>query len=322
MKKELDLFIVTPAYNEAGSLEVFVSQIKENLSRIGGKIHLVVVNDGSLDNTIEVMREVIIKYKSDNFFINCIDLSRNFGHQSALMAGLEWAFNQSNEDSLFLMMDSDLEHPPSLIPLIVEKMFDKDIDHLQMIRKDSNKNLSIFKNLTSVLYYKIFRYFTKLQLREGSADFRCINYKVLKSFLSLDEVERFNRGLFQWIGFKIDYIDYDVGKRISGQTSYTLKKMIDLAIRGITSFSVKPLTSFHLFSILLSLVISIVYVLLEVYRLIILDIKFEPGWLTIIASVFFWGGILSFGQFMQSLYLSKMFNEVKHRPLYIVKKIY
>lgn len=321
MITEKKIFIISPAYNEEGSLSLFVDEVVKTAPLLTGKISLVIVDDGSKDQTLKVMKRIITENKH-KIEITCVELSRNWGHQSAMMAGLEYAYQKSGKGALFIIMDSDLEHPPHLIPQIEKLMINPEIDHLQLIRRDLNRNLSFFKSTTSKIYYSLFRFCSGMNLSEGSADFRCMKRNFLKSFLELPESDRFNRGLFHWIGFKTIYFEYDVGKRLAGESKYSLRKMIELALKGITSFSGKPLTLFNIVSVVFSFTFSVAYLLYELYHHFYNSVDFQPGWLTIVASIFFWGGILSFGQLLQAVYVSKMFNEIKRRPNFIVRQIH
>lgn len=315
------LFLIAPVFNEEGNLPLFCSEVEKMSSLIDYKVNLVLVDDGSIDRSQEIIKNYLNQEKK--IVVSALFFSRNFGHQSAISAGLDYSIVKSklNDNSLFLMMDSDLEHPPSLIPEMLSYFKENNLDHLQMVRVDNTK-ISLFKKMSSKFFYFLFRLLTQVQIPSGCSDFRCFNLNVASSFQKITEVDRLNRGLFWWMGFKLGFMKYNSPQRKFGKTKFSLNKMFNLGLSGITSFSSIPLMVIQITLVVAGLTLFSFYILYELKRFFYDDVQFAVGWISIIATIFFWGGLLSLGQLMQSIYISKILIEVKKRPLYIVKEKY
>jgi glycosyltransferase involved in cell wall biosynthesis len=298
--------VVVPAYNEAGNLRIIAQRISEQL-KSASSYEIIFVDDGSTDSTLDEIKEI----SKNDASVKFISFSRNFGHQKALKAGLDHA-----EGDCVISLDADLQHPPELIGKLIEE-WKKGYDIVYTIRKDL-KTTGAIKKTTSRLFYKMINKISDVDIPFGAADFRLLDRKVVDEMKKFNENWLFIRGIVAWLGFNQSGIEYTANERQSGESKYSLKKMISFALQGITSFSIVPLRVF----VILGLFISFCSFLYTVYAL--LD-KFYfktvvPGWTSILISVLFLGGIQLISLGVIGEYLGKMFIETKNRPNYVIKE--
>jgi len=304
----MDLSIVTTLYYSAPYLEEFYKRITESVKKITDDYEIIFVNDGSPDNSLEVVLDF---YKKDHR-VRVIDLSRNFGHHKAIMTGLRWA----KGDKIFLI-DCDLEEAPENLELFYHKHsaqpeFDV-IYGIQDVRKGS-----YFRRLFGELFYIILNFLSGLNINSKMVHSRLMTKRYVKSLLKFRESELFFLGLCYLTGYKQDSVT--ISTYYKGKTTYTLKKKIALVINAVTSFTDKPLL--YIFNI--GLVISFISGLFAVYltiRKIFLGIP-VLGWTSLIVSLWFIGGLLSLFMGIIGIYLSRIFIETKRRPFVIIRKIY
>lgn len=309
------LSIVCPCYNEEKGLPAFTRGLIEMLKGQSlEKWKIVFVDDGSADGTWKVLKE--IKQAHPNCDI--IKLSRNFGHQAAICAGLDYVGNASDwkDTDTVIIMDSDGQHPPGLIPELLRARREG-YHHVQMVRQDQNG--SFFKRITSRTFYRVLNGLSRIQVPLGASDFRAFSGRFLKEYLRLTETVKFNRGLFYWLGFETKLIPYRPDLRIAGETSYTFGRMLRLAVNGITYFSSAPLVFINVFATAFGVLICGGYVLYELVRFMS-GVSFSPGWFTIIFAISLWGTLLSGSLVVLSIYLARTFDEVKRRPTYIISQ--
>ena len=296
--------IIVPCYNESQALPLFYEELKKHLPK-SYEYEIILVNDGSNDDTLQIIKNIATANSSVHF----ISLSRNFGHQNALKAGFDLATGDCA-----ICLDSDLQHPPGLIPDLLEKweqgyesVITKRIDH---------ESISFFKKTTSKLFYRLTNRFSEVKLEDGVADFRLLDRIVLDALKNFSENQIFLRAVIQWLGFKQITIEYQAAERVAGTSKYTLRKMLSFALSGISAFSIKPLR----FSIYLGLTIAVLAFLYGLYALgvnIFTD-RAIPGWTSIVMSVLFIGGLNLLMLGIIGEYLGKMFIENKKRPNYII----
>ena len=304
MKK---ISIVIPAYNEEGNLMPVYQRIKSVFENMQGySFEIIFVNDGSRDNTQSRLEEMALDFPE----IKYIEFSRNFGHQPAVKAGMDYA-----DGNVIISMDGDLQHPPELIPQMVKK-WEQGYDIVYTIRSYP-KEISYFKRKTSDLFYRFLSQISDIDLTNGGgSDFRLIDASVAQVMKNLKEDDLFLRGLTSWMGFKQTGIEFVAGERFSGQSSYDLKKMLKFAFTGITSFSVKPLyLATYLGFIFSSL--SLLYIPYVLYAFLT---KTEiSGWASLIMTIVFFGGVQLIILGILGIYLGKIFKQVKGRPNYIIR---
>ena len=300
--------IVIPSFNEEDNLEVMISKLQEVCINLPYDFNYIFVDDGSKDQTIEILKKKSLEI-SNLFFV---ELSKNFGHQNALKAGIDLVKNSSDA---IICMDGDLQHPPSLLPKLIQK-WQEGYDVVYTIRKE-DKNLPYFKNKTSKWFYGLMNKLSDIEFEPGTADFRLIDKKVAEVFSDFTESELFIRGLINWVGFKQFAIDYEPHNRFAGKSKYTVTKMMRFAIQGITSFSTKPLSMAIFLGVILT---SFAFLFFAIY--IIFSFHNHTaisGWASLLATVVFFGGLNLTVLGIIGLYIGKLFMQSKGRPNYIIR---
>ncbi|MFC7345182.1 glycosyltransferase family 2 protein [Chryseobacterium zhengzhouense] len=305
MKK---ISIVIPAHNEEGNVALVHQKIKEVFDGLSNyDFEIIFINDGSRDNTQQKLEELSAKYDEVKF----IEFSRNFGHQPAVKAGMDNA-----DGNAVISMDGDLQHPPELIPEMIQK-WEEGFDIVYTIRTYP-KQISYFKRKTSDFFYKILSSLSDVNLTKGGgSDFRLMDANTVEVMRKFNEDDLFLRGLTSWMGFKQTGIDFTANERIAGESSYNLKKMVTFAFTGITAFSVKPLYIAAYLGFLFSALSVVGYGFYVIYSFIA---KTEiSGWASLIMTIVFFGGLQLIILGIMGIYLGKIFKQVKERPNYIIK---
>ncbi|NLA23802.1 MAG: glycosyltransferase family 2 protein [Bacteroidales bacterium] len=306
--KLTELSVILPVFNEENNLNTLYEEIISCIKKLNiNSYDLIFVNDGSFDESLNIIKELAKKDSN----VKYIDLSRNFGHQIAISAGLEAA-----KGKRVVFMDADLQDPPHLIEDLYTKM-DEGYDVVYAKRK-SRKGESFFKKITAKWFYRILSKLTKHNIPLDTGDFRIINRKVLNILKNMPEQQKFLRGQIAWMGFKQTSVSFERDKRSEGKSGYSFKKMWRFAIDGITSFSDFPLK----FATLLGFVFSIVSFLLIIwalYKRFVVQ-EFVQGWTSLILSILFIGGIQLISLGIIGEYISRIASNVKNRPLYIINE--
>ncbi len=305
MKKRIA--VVIPVCNEEGNVPVMVGALYQLFSTLSYEWSVTFVDDGSDDGTLEQLKKQSELYSGTVFYIS---LARNFGHQNALKAGLDMA----NSDCV-IMMDGDMQHPPDLIPEMIEK-WEAGYDIVYTIRKD-HQEIPLMKRKTSDMFYNLINNLSDIELEPGTADFRLMDRKVVEVFRTFKEIDLFMRGLVKWMGFQQIGIEYDPALRTHGKSKYTLKKMIRFALQGITSFSTRPLYIATYLGFLFSF-LSVLYVPYIIYSYYFGHAI--SGWASIVATIAFFGGLQLMILGILGMYIGKLFMQSKQRPHYIVKE--
>jgi polyisoprenyl-phosphate glycosyltransferase len=298
--------IIIPAYNEEGNIKAIAAAVDEVFKSLSCDYYILFADDGSTDNTLSVIEQL----SRENSKIKFISFSKNNGHQVALKAGID----HSNADCT-ITMDADMQHPPTLIADLIKK-WEEGYDVVYTIRKEQ-KGLSFFKRITSSLFYKVLGKLSDIEIENGSADFRLLDKKVTDEVRKIKENDVFLRGLVKWMGFKQASIAYQPAERLSGQTKYSYRKMMLLALQGITSFSTKPLYAAIYIGFAFS-ALSLLYIPFAVYSYF--KHQVVSGWSSLIVTVTFLGGLQLIILGIIGLYLGKLFIQSKGRPMYIVNK--
>jgi polyisoprenyl-phosphate glycosyltransferase len=295
--------IVIPIYNESDNIIAIVEEIKK--TPLQYKYEILFVNDGSNDiRTLQNLKAVTKQYD----FVRYISFVKNFGHQIALKAGLDIA-----KGDCVISMDGDLQHPPSLLPLMIEQ-WENGAD-IVITKRVNYGNVSAFKKASSYLYYKIINALSSIPLKYGESDFRLMDKKVIAVFRKISEPDPFLRGLIRWVGFETAEIPFQTQDRIHGKSKYNFKKMLRLGLNGIISFSSKPLY----LSIYTGFASSLISIIVLIYALLSLSTgNVVPGWTSTLIIMSFFSGIQLIVMGIFGLYLSRIFIQTKNRPLYIV----
>ena len=299
------LSVVIPAYNEKDNIAPLAAAIAEVLPR-GMTRELIFVNDGSSDGSLETLRAL----SAGDPGVRYISFSRNFGHQAALRAGIEAARGECT-----VMMDGDFQHPPALIPELIDA-YRRGYDIVQTRRQDDKARASPGKRLTSRLFYSLVNALSDTRIEPGTADFRLLSRRAREAVLALREHNLFLRGALPWIGLPTAIIDYVPAERRSGVSKYSLSKMLSLALDGITSFSTRPLRLTSFAGLLFSGA-GFAYALYALAVRLFTDRAVE-GWTSLLISVLIIGGIQLLSLGILGEYLGKLFLEAKGRPHYIV----
>lgn len=300
----MKLSLIIPSYNEEKNIKLLYNQITSILKNY--EYECIFVDDGSKDKTFN---EIKILSENDSR-IKGISFSGNFGHQTALLAGLKEANNE-----IIITMDADGQHPAEIIPELINE-YKKGYDIVNT-KRISTADASFFKKLSSKWYYKILNTLTDVKIEPASSDFRLMTRKTVDAFLQIDERNRFTRGLIKWMGYKQSVIEYKAPERMSGKSKYTFQKMFRFAFDGITSFSSKPL-KFSMITGIISIIGGFSY---SVYILIMyFQGNTTPGWASMMLVILILGGfqLLSIGIIGE--YIARIFNEAKNRPHYFIKE--
>jgi dolichol-phosphate mannosyltransferase len=298
--------IVIPSFNEEGNIEIMAKSIKDTMQVLPYDYELIFVDDGSSDNTLIKLKELSQSF--DNLFF--VELSRNFGHQNALKAGVDIA----NANAV-ITMDGDMQHPPELIPELLKK-WEEGYDVVYTRREDDKSN-SFIKSKTSKGFYSVMNYLSEVKFEPGTADFRLMDEKVVAVFTDFSENELFIRGLVSWLGFKQFALDYVPAERFSGKSKYTMKRMMRFAIQGITSFSTRPLHIAIFLGIGLSFFAFVFYIGYVLYSMYFGNVI--SGWASVISTIVFFGGLNLIVLGIIGMYIGKLFIQSKQRPNYLIR---
>lgn len=298
------LSIVIPLYNE----ELAIAALFTRLNKLKKKLpttEVILVNDGSQDRTAEKVEELALQYEK-----KLLDFSRNFGHQAALLAGMEVA-----RGKYVVTMDGDLQHPPEVIPLMLSHH--KKGAEIVLTKRIDTDSVPFLKQLTARVFYFLMNSISQTRIGENISDFRSMDRQTLNALLAMKEKRKFLRGMVQWIGFRTIILPFTVQKRVAGTSKYSLQKMMRLAFDGVTSFSTVPLYFSGLFSVVLFLAAFF-------YGLYVIVIRIESGsvvsgWASMLLVTLTIGGFLSLFLGLIGVYLAAIYDELKGRPTYILR---
>lgn len=303
------LSIVVPLYNEQDNIEHLFNRLFAVLNPLGLSYEIVCINDGSRDKTLEQL----IAYHQRYDVIKVINLSRNFGKEIALTAGIDYASGDA-----VIPIDADLQDPPELIGKLVEK-WQEGYDVVYATRR-SRQGESWLKKLTAAAFYRTIGKISQVSIPRNTGDFRLLDRQVVESIKKLPEKNRFMKGLFAWVGYKQTFVEFDREPRFQGETKWNYWKLWNFALDGITSFSLWPLKVWTYVGVFISLV-SLLYAFYLVLKTIILGID-VPGYASLMVAILFLGGIQLITLGIIGEYLGRIFLEVKERPLYFVRDSY
>lgn len=299
--------IVVPAYNEEESIPYFYEEINKEFKELKQELELIFVDDGSKDKTLDV-----IKGLTKDKRVKYISFSRNFGKEAAMWAGL----NASTGDYVTIM-DSDLQDPPSLLKEMI-RLIKEEVYDIVGTRRVTRKGEPVIRSFFARMFYKIINKMSKVEMVDGARDFRLMTRQVVNSVLSLKEYNRYSKGLFSFVGFKTKWLEYENIQRVAGETKWSFWKLLLYAIDGIVAFTTIPLT--------IAIAIGFIFCLIAFIMIIVVIVKTlafgDPttGWPSLACIIFMVSGIQLLCIGVIGEYLSKMYLEVKNRPIYIVKE--
>lgn len=301
------LSIVVPAYNEEKTLDLFIKEVNKQTVDLPLKKTFIFVNDGSRDNTLVTLKELAKKYNN----VKYISFSRNFGKEAALLAGLRAA----NGDYV-TVMDADLQDPPEML----NTMFQKIQTGYDVIgtRRISREGEPFIRSIFAKLFYKIINKISNTQMVDGARDFRLMTRQVVDSILQLSEHNRFSKGIFSWVGYKVYYLEYKNKERIAGETSWSFFDLLHYSIDGIINFSETPLniaTFIGIFSCISSFILGLFYLVKTLFWG-----DAVSGFPTLIVLILLLGGLQLLSLGIIGKYIAKIFLETKKRPNYIIRE--
>ena len=301
--------IIVPFYNEEESVGIFFSDIDKTIGDLTEYyFSFICIDDGSNDLTLDALK------KQQNIRdIEIIEFSRNFGKESAITAGLD---NFSSD--IAIIMDSDLQDPPKLISEMLQQI-QQGYEVVTATRTDRSKD-SYFKRTTAKWFYKAHNSFSEIQIPENVGDFRAMTSQVVQEIRRLRENNRFMKGIFTWVGFKTTTVNYSRPEREKGETKWSLTKLWNFAVDGITSFSSLPIKIWTYVGVLIA-IISLIYALIIITRTLIFGID-VPGYASILVFILFLGSLQLISIGLIGEYIGRIYMEVKERPIYVVKRVH
>jgi dolichol-phosphate mannosyltransferase len=298
--------VVVPVFNEQDNLVNFYQAVCDNFVPLAYEFEILFVDDGSNDATPLILERLT----HADTRVKAVILARNYGHQIALTCGLDNA-----DGDAVITMDGDMQHPPTLLPTLVSK-WEEGFEVVQTVRL-ATTGVSLFKTLTSRLFYKLINAMSNVHIREGGSDFRLLDKQVVASFRRFPERARFIRGIIGSIGYRQTQVEFTAPKRFAGKSKFSLRKMLHFALDGITAYSKMPLRFAFYIGLLFGalsfgLTLHVLYIKLFTNEAV-------SGWATIAASILLLGGVQLIGLGIIGEYVGRIFEEVKQRPLYLVR---
>lgn len=298
--------IVVPVYNEAENIAAFHQKICEVMEATSYSFELLFVDDGSQDASVVLLDQICQRDPR----VRMLVLSRNYGHQTALTCGLDYAAGD-----VVITMDGDFQHPPELLPALLQ-LWEAGFEVVQTVRM-STEGVSFFKQWTSSMFYRVINALSEVKIVEGGSDFRLLDKKAVRAFRLFRERARFIRGMVSSIGFRTTQFEFVAPPRRAGVSKFSLHKMLHFALDGITAFSRLPLR-FALYAGIICGLISFVLTFHVLYIKLMTE-EAVAGWATVAASILFLGGLQLIGIGIVGEYVGRIFEEVKQRPLYLVR---
>ena len=307
----MKISLVVPCYNEQETVRIFYDETVKVLKEIGYDYEIIYINDGSKDNTLSELIKLYEDYPEE---IKVIDFSRNFGKEAGMYAGLEHATGD-----YITVMDVDLQDPPQMLKEMIKGIEEEGYD-IVGTRRVSRKGEPPIRSFFARQFYKLINRFIDVEIVDGARDFRLMKRKVVDSILSMKEKNRFSKGIFAWVGFKTKYLEYENVERVAGETSWSFYKLFLYALDGIIAFTTAPLQISTLLGVFVSL-IAFLYMLFVFFKALLFG---DPvaGYPSMIVIILFLGGIQLLAIGIIGTYLSKLYIEVKDRPIYLVENIY
>ncbi|WP_270737576.1 glycosyltransferase family 2 protein [Streptococcus anginosus] len=305
----MTISVIIPCYYEEETIPLFYAEMEKIKSQIDDNFEYIFVNDGSKDRTLQVLRDLNQADKN----VHYLSFSRNFGKEAALYAGLKHATSD-----LVTVMDADLQDPPGLL-LTMKSMLEKNPD-LDCVgtRRTTRDGEPLIRSFFARMFYKLINKISQVEMVDGARDFRLMRRQMVDAILEVSEYNRFSKGIFAWVGFETEYLEYKNVERVAGQTSWNFWQLFNYSLEGIINFSDAPLTIAFLAGIL-ACIVAFVLMLIVIVRTLIFG---DPtsGWPSMVSIILFLGGfqLLTIG--ILGKYVGKIFMETKKRPVYVIKE--
>ena len=304
----MKLSIIVPCYNEAQALPIFYEEIQKVFPQMNATYELIFVDDGSKDNTLQVMRSLA---DVDNRIVY-LSFSRNFGKEAAIYAGLK-----HSSGDLVVIMDADLQDPPSMLPKMYRYVVEEGYDSVAT-RRVTRKGEPVIRSFFARAFYRLMNKISKTELVDGARDYRLMNRKFVDALLELGEYNRFSKGLFGWVGFRTKWLEYENVERVAGETKWSFWSLLVYAVDGILAFSTAPLVLATLAGAFLGILALIFLIVIVVRKLIFGDPV--DGWASTASIILMIGGIELSCIGILGQYLAKAYLESKHRPIYLLNE--
>ena len=300
--------IVVPCFNESESLPAYINAIQNVQKDLEYELEIILVDDGSKDNTLSLIKG----YAKELSFVKYISLSRNFGKESAMLAGFEHATGE-----FVGVMDADLQDPPTLIPAMINELENGEYDAVATRRVTRTGEPKI-RSICARMFYKLINKISDADIVDGARDFRIMTRQMTDAILSMKEYNRFSKGIFGWVGFKTKWLEYENTKRVAGETKWSFGKLFKYSIDGIINFSEAPLHIASMIGIAMTGISFLLIIFIIIRKLIFGDPV--AGWPSLVCLVTFIGGVQLFCIGIIGQYIAKTYLETKHRPVYIIKE--
>lgn len=300
--------ILVPCYNEGASLPLLYEELTKLIDGENGyEWEVLLVNDGSKDNTLQIIKEL----HTEDHRIAYVNLSRNFGKENAMLAGFDYATGDC-----MVIMDADLQHPPHVIPKMIRK-WEEGFEDVYGKRLSRGKESWVRKRL-SLMFYSVLKHSVRYDILPNVGDFRLLDRKCINVLKQMRESERYTKGMYAFIGFKKTFVEFETQERVAGKTSWNFMGLMKLAVEGVTSFTTAPLR----FSTLLGAIVSLaafIYMMFVIAKTVIWG-EVVQGYPTLVILILFLGGVQLLSLGVIGEYIARIFNESKHRPVYIVEE--
>lgn len=302
------LSLVVPCYNESEALPAFMEELVCVLSGLDGiQAEVLFVNDGSKDNTLDILRQLADEHPG---MVRYISLSRNFGKEGAMFAGFEHATGD-----YVAVMDADLQDPPALLPEMLKAVREEGYD-CAGTRRTSRQGEPPIRSFFARCFYRLMNRISNTQLVDGARDYKLLSRKALNALLSMPEYNRFSKGLYEWIGFRTKWFEFENVERVAGETKWSFWKLFKYSIEGLVAFTTAPLALASLFGILLTF-FALFVIAAQIARQMIFQDSVS-GWTSMVCIILLMGGLQLFCMGIYGQYMARMYLEVKRRPIYII----
>ncbi len=320
--------IIVPCYNEEQNIEAFYEKVRAVSSQIrecgeyenSYDFSYIFIDDGSTDGTLEQIKRVADRGAEELTAVKYISFSRNFGKEAAMYAGLRASAKGTRggkPSDYAVIMDADLQHPPALIADMLKKMEQTDCDSVAA-RRVSRKGEPKIRSAFARLFYKLMNRYCEIEIVDGAVDFRLMNHAMVKAIAEMPETQRFSKGIFAWVGFDTEWIEFENVKRFSGETKWTVWGLTKYAIDGFIDFADSPLKFAGAFGGIIAAG-SAVYLIVEIIKTIVMG-KDTPGYASTICLILFFGGVIIAILGLIGEYIGRMYLETKGRPVYVEKE--
>lgn len=310
--------IIVPCFNEEDNIEKFFEEVRSAEKSIDGySFSYIFIDDGSTDATLEKIKEIADSAVRELTAVKYISFSRNFGKEAAMYAGIRTSAGAKHPADYSVIIDADLQHPPQLITEMIQRMEETECDCVAA-RRVSRKGEPKLRSIFARMFYRIMNRYSDIQIADGAVDFRLMSRKMVKAIASMPETQRFSKGIFAWVGFRTEWVEFENVQRISGESKWSMWKLTRYAIDGFIDFADSPLKFIGAFGGVTAAG-SALYLIIEVIKTIALG-KDTPGYASTICLILFFGGVIIAMLGLIGEYIGRMYLETKCRPVYVEKE--